>query len=557
MAVISIHEAHLKRWAALKSERSSWVSHWTEISDYLLPRSGRFVSTDRNRGEKRHNNIYDSTATRALRTLAAGMMSGMTSPARPWFRLAIPDDDLMEYTPVKMWLDDVSKRMRRVFSQANTYRALHQIYQELGAFGTAACVVADDFDNVLHHYSLTCGQYAIATDGRNRVTTLYREFDMTVGQMVAEFGKDKCSITVQNMFDRGTLDAWVTVMHAIEPRTDREVGKSGPLNMPFKSCYFEPARQNHSTVLRESGFERFPALCPRWDVTGEDIYGNGPGMEALGDIKQLQQEQLRKSQAIDFQTKPPVQVPTALKGQGLDMLPGGVSFYDGAGGANKISSLFDVRLDLSHLLMDIQDVRQRINATFYADLFLMLSNLDKTQMTATEVAERHEEKLLMLGPTLERLNNEMLDPLIDMTFDRMMAVGIVPEPPPELQGQDLNIEYVSVLAQAQRAVGTNSVNRLLGTLGSIAAVKPEVLDKIDADQVVDVYADLLGVDPSLIVSDDDVAEIRAQRAKAQQAAQMAQMVPAMADTAKTLSETDTSKESGLSNMMQQFSGYGA
>ena len=97
----------LQRWTSLQSERSSWISHWRELSDYLMPRSARFYKSDRNKGTKKHNQIFDNTASRALRVLSAGMMSGMTSPARPWFRLALPDEDLMDYGPVKDWLADV------------------------------------------------------------------------------------------------------------------------------------------------------------------------------------------------------------------------------------------------------------------------------------------------------------------------------------------------------------------------------------------------------------------------------------------------------------------
>ncbi len=549
------YDQYRKRWASLVTERSSWMSHWQEISQFLLPRSGRFFVTDRNRGEKRHNNIIDSTATRALRILAAGMMSGMSSPARPWFRLTVLDEDLMEYAPVKLWLDQVAKRMRSIFSRSNTYRALHNAYEELGAFGTAAIVIEDDFENVIHNHPLTAGEYCLATNSKGEPTTLYRQFDMTVGAMVREFGRGACSINVQNLYDRGNLDSWVTITHAIEPRYDRDATKRDSMNMAWKSCYFEQSRDNVDKVLRVGGMRRFKAVCPRWNAVGGDIYGTGPGAETLGDIKQLQQEQMRKGQGIDFMTKPPLQVPSSMKEAGVNALPGGVNYVDTAGTTAGIRTAWEVRLDLNHLLADIQDVRQRINSNFYADLFLMLANLDRTQMTATEVAERHEEKLLMLGPTLERLNNELFDPLIDITFERGVEVGIFPVPPPELSEMDLNVQYISVLAQAQRAVGTNSVNRLLGTVGAIAGLKPEVLDKIDADQVVDVYADLLGVDPSLVVPDDKVEIIRAQRAQQQQAAAAMANAQQAADTAKKLSDAKTGEQNALSDFMRSLSGY--
>lgn len=542
------------RWGALKSERSSYMTHWKEISDYMLPRSGRYFVNDRNKGERRHNNIYDNTGTRALRVLGAGLMGGATSPARPWFRLATADPDLMDFAPVKLWLSQVQRQMLDIFQRSNTYRSLHSMYEEIGAFGTGAAVMMDDFDDVIRHHVLTTGEFAIATDYRGSVTTMYREFQKTVGEMVGEFGIDNVSNTVKTLHDRGSLDTWVTLVHAMEPRVDRDPRMKDAKNMPFKSVYFEPGT-DAGKYLRESGFKVFRGLVPRWSVTGGDIYGGSPGMEALGDIKQLQHEQLRKAQGIDYMTRPPLQVPSSMKNREIDTLPGGTSYVDMSGPTGGIKTAFEVRLELNHLLADIQDVRGRINQTFYTDLFLMLANSTKTNMTATEVAERHEEKLLMLGPVLERLHNELLDPLIEITFTRMIEAGLVPPPPQELQGVDLNVQYVSMLAQAQRAVATNGIDRFVGNLGAVAQFKPEVLDKFDSDKWADAYSDMLGIDPELIVSNERVALIRQSRAQAAQAAQQQAQNAQAAATAKDLAAAKTGEDSALTNVMSMFSGY--
>lgn len=542
------------RWGALKSERSTWWSHWSEISNFVLPRSGRFFIQDRNRGQKRHNNIYDNTGTKALRVLAAGMMAGMTSPARPWFRLATPDADLNKSPAVKLWLSQVTRLMLDIFGKSNTYRALHSGYEELGAFGTMSSIVMPDFKNVIHQYPLTTGEFCIAQNWKGNVVTLYREFQKTVGEMVTEFGRDKCSTTVQNLWDRGSLDQWVTIIHAIEPRTDRDTTKRDSLNMAWKSVYFE-LNGAKDRYLSESGFKNFPAIAARWATTGGDIYGNSPGMDALGDIKQLQHEQMRKAQAIDYMTKPPLQVPASMKGRDVDTLPGGITYVDQAGPAGGMRTAFDTRLDLSHLLGDIQDVRERIRSAFSADLFLMLANSTNTNMTATEVAERHEEKLLMLGPVLERLHSEMLDPLIEATFEHMLAAHIVPPPPPELHGMDLNVEFVSMLAQAQRAIATNSVDRFVGNLGQVAQFKPDVLDKFDGDVWADKYSDMLGVDPEFVVPSDKVALIRNQRAQAQAQAQKVAQAEQAASAAQKLGTVQTPSGNAANDVMQAFSGY--
>lgn len=542
----------LTRKSALWNERSSWITHWREISDYQQPRAGRFVVTDRNRGDKRANHILDNTAVFGARTLAAGLMSGVTSPARPWFRLEIKDKDLMESGPVKTWLHDTAALLRAVFASSNTYRSLHTIYEELGLFGTGCSIVLPDFDNVIHHYPLTVGEYALATNSKGEVDTVCREFQLTVGQMVEQFGRNACSQAVRNLFDRGNYDAWVDTVHMIEPRKNRDLGKRDARNMRFASIYLEPGKENWDQFLSESGFNRFPALAPRWVVTGNDVYGTSPGMECLGDVKQLQHQQLRKGQAIDYQVNPPLQVPTKYKEATKARLPGGVFYVDSLGQNQGVRSAFDVNLNLQHLMLDIQDVRERIRSAYYADLFLMLANDNRSGITATEVAERHEEKLLMLGPVLERLHNELLSPLIDTAFDYASRAGILPEPPEELQGMDLNVEFISVLAQAQRAVATQGMDRLLGTVSQMAAVKPDVLDKIDFDQVVDNYGEAYGVDPKVIVPDDAVAALRQQRAAAMQAQQAAATAPQVVESARTASEIDTGN---LQDVMNGLMGY--
>lgn len=543
----------LARKSALWTERSSWVTHWREISETQQPRAGRFVVTDRNRGDKRANKILDNTAVFGARTLAAGLMSGITSPARPWFRLEIKDKELMESDAVKTWLHEVGELLRAIFASSNTYRALHTIYEELGLFGTAASIVLPDFDNVIHHHPLTVGEYALATNHKGEVDTLCREFQMTVAQMVEQFGRENCSTTVQDMFANGNYDTWVDVVHLIEPRRNRDTTKRDNKNMKFASIYMEPGKDNVDKYLSESGFGRFPVLAPRWVVTGNDVYGTSPGMECLGDVKQLQHQQLRKGQAIDYQVNPPLQVPTRYKEATKARLPGGVFYVDSQGQSQGVRSAFEVNLNLQHLGLDIADVRERIRSAYYADLFLMMQGDTRSGITATEVAERHEEKLLMLGPVLERLHNELLSPLIDTTFDMAAAAGILPEAPPELEGTDLSVEFISVLAQAQRAVATQGMDRLIGTVGGLAQLKPDVLDKIDFDQVVDDMGSAYGVNPKIIVPDNVVAAMREQRAQAAQAQQAAASMPAMVDAAKTAGDINTQ---GVQDVMNGLMGYG-
>ena len=554
MDALATRNKLLTRWQALKNERSSWLAHWQEIGQYLLPRAGRFLDTTANQGGKRHQKIHDNTVLRAPRVLSAGLSAGMTSPARPWLRLSTSVPELDESTNVKKWLAEVGRLMLLIFAKSNTYRVLPSAYKELGVFGSWSDIIVSDYKNVIHHHPQTIGEYAFADSYAGRVNTVFREVQLTVAQVVNEFGKDKCTQTVRTLFDSGNLDARVDVLHVIEPRSDRDPTQRDALNMPWKSVYFEKSADD-GKYLRESGFKDFSALCPRWEVTSGDVYGHSPGMEALGDAIQLQHEQLRKAQGIDYQTRPPLQVPIGLKMEGANTLPGGITYVDTAGPNNTIRSLFDVRLNLEHLLFDIQDVRERINSSFYVDMFLMISNTAQRTKTATEVAELHEEKLLLIGPALERQHDEMLKPLVEITFRHMVEANIIPPPPEEMQGMDLSVEFISVLAQAQRAVTTGAIDRFVINLGSIAAVKPEVLDKFDADQWADVYADALGVDPDLIVPGNKVALIRQQRAQAAQEQAMVEQMHQRADTAAKLASANTEGKNALTDVTRAFSGY--
>lgn len=566
MAVPSNFEARtpqqriLQRKAALWNDRSSWDPHCQEIADYLLPRAARITAQDVNRGgASNFSSILDETATLAHGYLSAGLMSNMTSPARPWLRLVTPDKDLTEYGPVKTWNAKVTAKMLAIFRASNTYDSLHCLWDQIGAFGVGASVIVEHYDNVLHHYPQTYGAYAIGLDQWGYPDTLYREMTKTVGQLVDTFGAENCSLTVRNLYDRGQYDATVQVIHAIEPRRDRQHSQLDARNMAWSSCYIEAGRDGESRYLRESGFTEFPAICGRWVVDGDDTYSSRwPAATALGSIKQLQQEQLRKSTAIDYMVDPPLQVPIAYRNQDVDRLPGGLMYVDMASPTGGIRSAFEVNLDLQHLLLDIQDVRQRIDRAFYVDLFRMLAQDTRSGTTAYEMAIRHEEKLMMLGPIAERLHNEMLAPLVENTFSRMVRAGMMRpgmelEPPKELQGQALEVEFISTLAQAQRAVGVQSIDRLIGTIGSVANIKPEVLDKLDADQLVDAYADMLGVDPSLIVADKQVAMIRQDRAKAAQAQQVAAMAPAVKDMAQAGQAASQIDPTALAGLFQGYS----
>lgn len=548
MAAETLKERLTKQLGQLETERNSFEPHWRDLSDFINPRGSRFLTSDVNRGDRRNTKIVDPTASMANRTLSSGMMSGITSPARPWFRLATPDPAMMNYGPVKQWLEVVQNRMNDMFNKSNLYQSLPIMYSSLGTYGTAAMAVLEDNEDIIRTYPFPLGSFYIANSPRLSVDTAYRKFSMTVRQLVMEFGIDKVSSSVKGMWESGTYEKWIDVVHAVYPNMDRDTGKLDAKNKRVKSVYYEESGDNDK-VLRESGFDDFPILAPRWEVNGEDVYGSScPGMLALGQVKALQLEQRRKSQLIDKATNPPMVGPSSLKNQRVSLLPGDITYIDQMSSQDGFKPAYLVNPNTADLLADIQDTRSIINSSYFVDLFMMLQNVNTRSMPVEAVIEMKEEKLLMLGPVLERLNDEFLDPLIDRAFSIMVSKNLLPQPPDVMQGMPLRIEYISVMAQAQKSIGLGSLERFVGFVGGLAQAKLEALDKINVDQAIDSYAEMSGVSPTVVVPAEDVQQIREDRQQQIQQQQAMQMGMAAAQGAKTLSEAQTADPSVLSAM---------
>jgi hypothetical protein len=552
----------------LENERQSFEAQWRDNSNYILPTRSRFQLTDANRGNRKNQNIIDSTATMSARTLRSGMMSGITSPARPWFKLDAPDLETAESGPVKSWLHTTTERMRTVFLKSNLYNTLPVLYGDIGVFGTGALLVEEDIDTLIRFSVQPIGSYSIAQDDKGIVNTFVREFRMTVAQVVSKFGRDpedpkkinwdNISSKVQNLWETNNTEARIDIVHIVEPNDKFDPEKLEAKYKRFLSVYYEQGTTGknsqgnylggteHDKFLSESGFDFFPVLAPRWEVTGEDIYGTDcPGMVAIGDIKQLQIAEKRGLQAIEKMINPPMIAPTSLRTAKASILPGDITYTDDRDGRAGFRPAHEINFNLPALEQKQAQVRNRIQRAFFEDLFLMLAQSDRRQITAREIEERHEEKLLALGPVLEQLNQDLLDPLIDITFSIMLKRGEVPEAPPELEGVDLKVEYISIMAQAQKLAGLGGIERFAGFAGQIASVDPGILDKIDADQMIDFYGDLTSIPPGIVRSDAEVEQLRAERQQAQAQAQKAQEAALQAQTAKTLSETDVEGENGL------------
>ncbi|QDL30759.1 portal protein [Serratia liquefaciens] len=547
-----------KQLSQLVTARSSYDSHWKELSDFILPNCGRFLTTDAGRN-KRNTKVVDPTGGLASRTLESGMLSGITSPTRPWFSLNTPNKQLMDSWPVKMWLSQVVELMNDVMNKSNWYQSLTVLYRYLGTFATGAISILEDDEDVIRTHVLPIGSYYISNSDRLQVDTVFRKFSMTCRQLVAKFGLESVSDSVKSAWDTGAYEAWFEVVHAVLPNTNRDTGKLNSKNKRYSSVYYQPGGSGDK-LLSESGFDEMPILVPRWDINGEDAYGSScPGILALGGVKALQLQQKRKDQAIDKLVNPPMMAPSSMKNERLSLLPGDVTYYNGAGDTQGFKPVYEINPRISELLESIQDGRQLTNECYFVPLFNMFSNINTRSMPIEAVNEMRDEKMLQIGPVLDRLNDELLDPAIDRIFNIMNRRGMLPPPPEELQGQPLRVEYTSVMAQAQKAVGIGSIERAVGFIGNlVAAGFQQAADKLDVDQSVDEYFDMLGVPTTITKSDEQVQAEREQRAQQQQAAQSLQMGTGAADIAKTLSQAVTGDPNLLTSIQQAMQqGQGA
>jgi hypothetical protein len=411
----------------------------------------------------------------------------------------------------------------------------------------------------------------LGLDDKLRVNVFFRDFRMTVRQLVSKFGRLKesgqpdwsnFSTTVKNLWDRGNYETWIEVVHAIQPNKNYDPRKLGSEFKRFESVYFERGYQGQGTTgnymdtepgtfLKISGYDLFPVIAPRWEVAGHDVYGTDcPGMTALGDTKQLQTEQKRKAQAIEKMVNPPMTGPSSLKNARASILPGDITFTDEREGQKGFRPSHEVDPRIRELMEDIQDVRGTIRRAFFEDLFLMLAQSDRREITAREVEERHEEKLLALGPVLEQLNQDGLDPIIDLSFAYHMRQGLLPPPPKELEGQELKVEYISVMAQAQKLVAIGGLERYAAFAGNLVQVSgdPQIADKVNFDQLLDEHGNSVGVPPTVIRSDDEVAAMRQQRQQAAQAQQMAELAEKASKSAKNLAGADMEGNNALTQI---------
>lgn len=559
--ILTEKQRYLNQAQRLLTERSSWEPGWRDIARYIRPRRSRWFLQNRNVGTNQESYIINNTATLALRTLEAGMFTGMTNPAQPWFRLSTPVPSQAEKGDVRSWLHMLEERLRQGIARSNIYKCIPLVDSDIGGFGTSAMLLDDDPEKIFAGYVFPIGSYSLATNEKGEVDTIYREFGMTVKQLVRKFGLKRCSVKVRDLYERGDYQEWIEVIHLIEPNEDFEPGKIGRIGMRFHSCWMEKANTGDASgdpelqFLQRGGYMEFPVMAPRWSVNGEDVYGTGPGHEAIGDAKGLQLKERRLAQLLDKVVTPPMVGPSSMMAGNVNHQPGGMTYVDALGQGQKFVPAYQIdptaidRLDGS-----IRRDEYRIKDAFHARLFLALSEADSPERTAREVSEIHSEKMLQLGPVFGRVTVELLEKLINRAIAMLIRNGDVPPPPDELEGSPPRVNFESIVTEAQKAQTVAKVRRLVTDVGAMSGLDRSVLDKVNLDECADELADAYGVKPELMRTDEQVAELRAARAKQQQAAAQMQSMAQGVQGAKLLSETDTGSDNLLTRVIGGVAG---
>ena len=554
-SVQEIKQQYIKRFQAIKMEHYNWLPAFKDLGDYVNPARGIF-NNDRTRVGKMfdHKRILSAHSTHALKVFASGLNSGMTNKASYWFRLKIGNDQaILDKEGVRQWIDDVETLMYDILNKSNIYEVFYSAYEELGQFGTACFIILEDFDDVIRARSFTCGEYFLACDNKGRPNAFAREFKMTVGQMVQEFGLESCSVQVKAAHNDGRVDDLISVCHLIEENTDRNPDMADYNNMAFRSAYWESGN-NSNDFLAKRGFKKFCIVAPRWEtITTDMVYGYGPGWHALGAIKELQKTRFDKLVMQDKIINPPTMQDASVQGH-TNLMPGGVTRISGNVPNTGVRPTYQVPPAVDVMLQAIEECKTEIDKFFFVNLFLMLINVETGKMTATEVTERQQEKIMMMGPALHRLDKEMLTKTLELVFEIASDNGLIPEPPEAIAGMEIKIEFTSILAQMQKAVGITKIERVLGLAMSAAQAFPQVLDNIDIDEAIREVNEMEGAPSKIILNKEIVQGIREERQRQQNMALAMQAASAGADAINKAGNTPMGTGSALDGILKSMPG---
>jgi hypothetical protein len=481
----------LKRLDKLAVQRSTWEHHWQEVAEYVVPRKAD-VTKRRSAGDKRMEQIYDGTAIHAAEMLSASLHGMLTNPSMQWFDLAYLDEDLNTDDEAKEYLEAVTEIMQREFQRSNFAEQIHELYSDLVTFGTGVMMIdAAPEGQGVRFGTRHISECYLSEDQFGRVDTVFRKFKMPVRSVAMMFGAENLGEKMQRKLERDPYEE-VTLVHVVMPRTERDVQRIDANNKPFASIYIDPGEK---IIIREGGYDEFPYVCPRWLKSSfEQNYGRSPAMTSLPDAKMINAMSRVTITAAQKQVDPPLMVPDDGFMLPIRTTPGGLNFYRG-GTRDRIEPL---QIGANNPLgLNLEEQRRTaIRAAFYVDQLVLGQG---PQMTATEVVQRTEEKMRLLGPVLGRLQAELLQPMIERVFAVLNRQNKLPAAPEFLNDRDLDIEYVSPLAKAQRQSDVQGIVRLFELLSPLAGIDPTVFVQQELNEATQTAEALGSVAPAIKV----------------------------------------------------------
>jgi hypothetical protein len=510
----------------------TWNDHWQECADFCLPQKAN-ITQSRVAGTKLKTDIFDGTAVSALPIFSAGLHSYLTNPTSRWFAMRMRNKRLMDIFEVRDWLSECEEVLFDYYNASNFNEVVPEWYVDLGAFGNSC--LYEDYDEASGNLVFNVrpmSEIFFLVNSVGMIDTVYRKFIFTARQAYQEWG-DNVGSEVKDKLEAGEVEYPIPFLHVVFPREERTAGKRDAVNMPYVSMYIEPKRKK---VLQEGGYEDFPYFIPRFYKTSDSEYAYGPASIALSDVKMLNKMSRTTVEGAEKKIHPPIVLPN----DGY-LMP----FKTSAKAINyKISGSADDRVEVLNMVGDVglglemeNQRRQKIERDFFVDLFLMLGSLPDKARTATEIVERVNERMLILGPALGRLMN-VLSSNVTRSFNLLYRAGKLPQVPEILQGQSYKIDFISPLAKAQRAAESKSITDLLLIVGEMSKFDPQVMDNIDTDKVVKRLSGIMDTPTDILRSDEEKAGIRQSRAQQAQMAQELEMLKTGGEGAKTMMEAE-------------------
>lgn len=534
--------ATLRRdYDALLDQASMTFREWQTISEFLLPRKSN-ITQWQTPGGRQTTRMFDSIGPHSVQTLAASLGGTLTSPAQKWFSLVIRQKELLDQHDVGAWLEEVADRVYLALNQSNFVAEINEVYVDLACFGTGAILCHEkemERANVfagLEFEAFAPGSYVIAEGADGRVDTFFYRKAMSVSAAKAQWG-DKIGASLLRLAEQKPYEQ-IAIVHAIYPRKGQRKGYD-KLGMPFESCKFVVGKgplgpgmmsgPQDIHVIEESGYPEFPGAIPRWTKTSGETYGRGPGHTALPDIRSLNQATRQWLAANEKAIDPPLmQLEDAVLGE-LSLNPAAINIVSQLPAVAPIESA-----QRREIAMDMfARLEAKIREIYHVD---QLELKESPQMTATEVMIRNELMQRLLGPTAGRLHSEMLEPLVFRVVALMDRAGQLPPVPDALleaaDAADIDIQFEGPLARAQRMNDLAAIERKNAWVGmQMQFGNAQVVDLFDWDEEGREVSKVVGVPANILLSDEQVAQIRQAKAEAK-AAQEKMM--AMAQGAESL-----------------------